>query len=280
MKKYIYNIFAVLFAATAITSCTEENGTEPGNDSAPSVIVYQYAAARPNNPDNDVVLRFASNSKANEVYYLAEKTTEMEANLSAKGEEGYMDYVVSSGTKVSGLSGEGYADVTITDLFGSYTITAVAVNGAMKSSNSVTFTGLDWSNVVTGTYYFEAVPSLGLDPVHTTLQVCTTDATLYRFKDLFGAGYSMKIKLLDITGSDSDGEYTYFRVPATETPYTYGNYGAIGVRDIGYWQGSDAWVTSYGYESGMYSNYNCFICVQYYVSAGNLGYNYDFFEVD
>ena len=112
----------------------------------------------------------------------------------------------------------------------------------------------------------------------TTLQVCTTDANLYRFKDVFGAGYSMKIVLLpDYKATDADGEYTFFRVPRAETPYTYGSHGAVGVRDVGYWQGSDAWVTDNGYESGMYADYSCFVYVQYFVSAGNIGYGYDFF---
>ena len=281
MKKYIYSLLAVLFVSAALTSCTEEEGTEPGNDSVPSVIIYQYAASRPNNPDNDIMVRFAANSKTTEAYYLVEKTTEKEAHVSSMGEEGYKDYVVSNGVKIDGISGASNADVTITDLYGAYTITAVAVSGNVKSASETSFTGLEWNDVVSGTYYFGAsanlINALGLTSTHCLLQVCTTDAGLYRFKDVFGTGYSLKINLIDYKGSDGSGEYQFFRIPVAETPFTYGNYGAVGVRDVGYWQGSDAWVTDYGYESGMYANYSCFLCIQYFVSAGNIGYGYDQF---
>lgn len=284
MKKYIYSLFAVLFVSAAFMSCTEEEGTEPGNDSAPSIIVYQYATSRPNNPDNDVLVRFAANNKTEAAYYLVEKTEEKEARLSSLGEEGYKDYVVSNGTKINGISGASNADVTITDLYGAYTISAVAVGGNAKSMSETTFTGLDWEDVVTGTYYYRALKNLisylGLTSSSTVLQVCKTDATLYRLKDVFGTGYSLKLNLIDYQGSDDDGEYQFFRVPVTETPFTYGNYGAVSLRDIGYWQGSDSYVTDYGYESGMYSDYSCFLCVQYFVSAGHLGYGYDYFIPD
>ncbi|MDR0962959.1 MAG: hypothetical protein LBM62_10485 [Mediterranea sp.] len=280
MKKYIYNSFIGLLSVVAVWSCTAEEGSMPGNDANPSVLIYQYPAARPANPDNDIVLRFATNNKVNEAYYLSELTSAKESRVASMGEDGYMDYVVQNGTKLD-LSKEGSVDVTMKDLYGAYTITAVAVNGNQKASSESTFEGLDWTDVVKGTYHFTILNTrLGLTTTPTVLQVCTTDAGLYRFKDVFGEGYSMKINLIDQKGSDSDGTYTFFRVPSTDTPYTYGNYGTVYVRDIGYWQGSDAWVTSNGYESGMYEDYSCFVFVQYYVSGGNLGYDYDFFVPD
>ena len=282
MKKYIFNLCALFMAAATITSCTEEAGTEPGSDSKPSVIIYQYEVSRPYNADNDVALRFAANNKTEAVYYLVEKSTEQESKIASMGESGYWDYVVSNGKKVDGILGESTVDMTITDLYGTYSITAVAVAGNQKVGASISFTGLDWSDVVKGTYHFGASKNLiaaaGLTDTPTTLQQCTTDETLYRFKDVFGVGYSLKIRLLpDYTATDEDGTYTYFRVPRADTPYTYGNHGAVGVRDIGYWQGNDAWVTDNGYESGMYEDHYCFVYVQYFVSAGNLGYGYDFF---
>ena len=68
MKKYIYNLFMVLLATAAMISCTNDEGTEPGNDTNPNIVLYQYKASRPNNPDNDIVLRFAANSKTTEAY--------------------------------------------------------------------------------------------------------------------------------------------------------------------------------------------------------------------
>jgi len=282
MKKYIYRLFIAFVATATLVSCADNEGTTPGNDSNPSIIVYKYTPGRPYNVDNDVIIRFAVNNKASEAYYLTEKTAEKASRIASSGENAYMDYVVSKGVKLT-VSSEMTADVTLTDLFGDYTITAVAVNGGTKTSAETTFSGLDWTDVAKGTYYFSVanfISSTGLRSNPTVLQICTTNSNLYRFKDVYGAGYSLKINLINYKGRDEDGEYQFFRVPPMELPFIYGNYGNLNVRDIGYWQGSDAWVISNGYESGMYTDYNCFVYVQYYVAAGNVGYNYDFFEVD
>ena len=273
MRKYINKLFAVVLATAAITSCTVEEGTVPGNDKDPNVVVYSYTAKKPYNEDNDVLLRLAFNSKVEEAYYLAEKATEKESKVASMGEEGYMDYVVSNGTKVADVTTE--ADLAITDLYGKYAITVVAVSGAKKASAVAEFTGLEWADVINGTYYFGVKPDVTGESRATTLQVCTTDNTLYRFKDVFGKDSHMKFQLLpDYTGTDADGAYTYFRVPATDTPFTYSSYGTVSVRDIGYWQGNTAWITDNGYESGMYEDYTCYIAVQYYCSGGSLGYGY------
>ena len=166
-------------------------------------------------------------------------------------------------------------------MYGKYAITVVVVNGNKKTSAVTEFTGLEWADVVNGTYYFAVKPDVTGESRPTTLQVCTTDNTLYRLKDVFGQGANMKFQLLpDYTAKDADGTYTYFRIPATETPFTYGSHGTVSVRDIGYWQGSSAWITDNGYESGMYEDYYCFFYIQYYVSAGSLGYNYEYFVPD
>lgn len=281
MKKYIYILWAAFLAAITLASCSDDEGTNPGSDSNPVITIYQYDATKPNNPDNDVVLRLAANSKTTEAWYIAEKTTEKEARIASLGESGYQDYVISNGTKIDGIDGTSNVDITLTDLYGAYTITIVAVNGGQKTSAETTFTGLEWEDVVAGTYRFGASPdlneALGLTTVPTVLQICTTNDKLYRFKDVFGDGYSLKLNLIDIKGSDEDGEYQFFRVPIAETSYIFGNYGTVSVRDIGYWQGNDAFVTENGYESGMYANYSCFVYIQYFVSGGNLGYGYDYF---
>ena len=289
MKKYINALGMILLAIVAMTSCKEEEGTTPGTDGAPAITLYQYAVEAPEyNPDNDVRIRIAANNQVTEAYYLAETTADKNAHVEADGETGYMTYVVENGTKIEGISGESSADITLTNLQGEYTITVVGVNGSNMASQEVTFAGLAWEDVVTGTYVFgttsasgtPAATILGQSSVPTTLQVCTTDPTLYRFKDVFGEGYSMKINLIDKTATDSQGEYQFFRVPSTLTSYTYGSYGSISVSDIGYWQGNDAFVTDNGYESGMYANHNCFILIAYQVSAGALGYGYDEFIAD
>lgn len=279
MKKYIYSLFAVLLATAAMTSCTAEEGTVPGNDKDPNVVVYSYTAKKPYNEDNDVALRLAFNNQVESAYYLAEKASEKESRLSSLGEEGYMDYVVSNGTKIGDVTSN--TDLTLTDMYGKYAITIVVANGTKKTFASTEFTGLEWADVVTGTYFFAVNTSVTGESAPTTLQVCTTDNTLYRLKDVFGKDSHMKIQLLpDYTATDDDGTYTYFRIPATETPFTYGNYGTVSVRDIGYWQGSSAWITDNGYESGMYEDYSCFFYIQYFVSKGSMGYKYEYFIPD
>lgn len=273
MKKYIYSLFAVLLATAAMTSCTVEEGTVPGNDKDPNVVLYSYTVKKPYNEDNDIALRLAFNDKVEAAYYLAEKASEKESRLSSLGEEGYMDYVVSNGVKIADVTSD--TDLTVTDLYGKYAITVVAVSGTKKASASTEFTGLEWNDVVTGTYYFGVRTALTGESSPTTLQVCTSDNTLYRFKDVFGKDYHMKIQLLpDYTATDADGTYTYFRIPVVDTPFTYGDYGTVSVRDVGYWQNNSAYVTDNGYESGMYEDYSCFISAQYYCSGGSLGYGY------
>lgn len=289
MKKYINVLGMIFLTIMAFTSCKEEAGTTPGTDSDPAITLYQYTAQAPEyNPDNDVRIRIAANNQVAEAYYLVESVADKAAKVEDMGETGYMSYVIENGTKVEGVSGTSNTDIMVTGVQGECSITVVGVNGSNLTSSEILFTGLAWEDVVTGTYEFGKVSISGgaaADVVGeasrpTTLQVCTTNPNLYRFKDVFGEGYSMKINLIDIKGSDSDGEYQYFRVPTTLTPYTYGNYGSINICDIGYWQGSDAWVTENGYESGMYKNYDCFIYVAYLVSAGSIGYGYDYFIAD
>lgn len=279
MKNNIYKLFIAFLAIGFMTSCKDEWGTVPGNDSNPIATIYQYKLSRPYNADNDIMLRVAVNNKTTDAYYLVEKT----ADIGSVTDDAYMDQVISQGIKISDISAESTADIVLTGLYGEYTITVVAVGEGKKTLAKTTFTGLDWADVATGTYYFEVnanTANLFGGSIPTVLQVCTTNDKLYRFKDVFGAGYSMKINMLTLTNTDADGEYTFFRIPVGDTPFTYGNYGAVSYRDVGYWQGNDAFVTSGGYESGMYSDYYCFLCIQYFVSAGSLGYGYDEFYPD
>lgn len=285
MKKYIESLLLLCVAAFTLTACSEDEGTNPGGDGNPNVVVYQYAPGQPYNADNDVTLRFATNNKVEAVYYLSEPEADYNTHISEMGEAGYNDYVVENGTQVEGIEGQSNVDVTLTDMMGTYYITAVAVSGNQKKAYTTTFTGLAWEDVVSGTYIFNAQPvsgsALGLPNTVTTLQVCTTDETLYRFKDLFGEGYSMKINLMGIQGEDANGPYEFFRVPEMETPLsvrlTDGNSYTVSVEDIGYWQGDESFVTAGGFESGMYEDGYCFVCVAYTVSAGTLVYGYDYF---
>ena len=285
MKKYIESLLLLCVAAFTLTACSEEEGTNPGGDGNPNVVVYQYTPGQPYNADNDITLRFATNNKVEAVYYLAEAEADYNSHIADMGEAGYNDYVVENGTQVEGIEGQSNVDVTLTDMMGTYYITAVAVSGNQKKAYTTTFTGLAWEDVASGTYIFNAQPvsgsAIGLPNTPTTLQVCTTDPTLYRFKDLFGEGYSMKLNMLDLQGQDESGTYRFFRVPEMATPYsiklTDGNSYQLSVMDIGYFQNDESFVTAGGYESGMYEDGYCFVMVAYTVSAGYLCYGYDYF---
>ena len=283
MKKltYIVSAIAVILSAAA---CTAIEGTEPGNDSLPGVAIYQYAPGAGYNADNDVKILVAANSKADNVYYIAEKKADYDSHI-AQGEQSYAQYIISSGTKLTvnptGMGGTKEAEVYIKGLEGEYVITAVASAGSDTDLSSTSFTGLLYEDYKTGKYIFgnaTIAKIMGGDTIEgVKLMKCTNKANIYLFKDLFGAGHSMKIETLpDYTGYD-DGNYTFFRIPAQPTGLTYGNYGEIGVRDIGYWQGNSAWITDNGYESGIFDDGYCFIYAQWYVSAGSLGYKYDYF---
>lgn len=267
------------------TSCKEDNGTEPGTDSQPAATIYTYEPSAPLNPDNDVNIRFVCNSKTSEAYYLVEKTTEKEARKMS--EAAYADFVVANGTKLQLTedkhSGGKVSEVTVAGLLGDYTITAVAANGGTKTSATKTFRGLMWEDVVKGTYmYSNANVQFLMGEITsrpTTLQICTTDETLYRFKDAFGEGMHMKINLLpDLVGEDEGGVYTFFRVKDQMISEFQGN--KVYVRDIGYWQGDDKYVTDHGFESGMYEDYSCFIYIQCHIGSTNYGYGYDYFIPD
>lgn len=279
MKRYLYVLAGLALAATLASCEKDKYGTDAGNDSATNVVLKTFSAELPNDPDCDVVVRFAANNATTDVYYLAElKSQKEERNLS---DEAYADYVVSNGTKLTveknPFDGSYVADAVLKNLYYENIITAVAVGKGTKSMSSTTFTGLKWNTICKGTYTFTVLGSLLSPKADVELQRQENDNTQYRFKDVYGAGHSLNFFVLDQTATDDLGTYTYARIPAQSTGLSHSKYGAISVRDVGYWQGDDEWVTKNGYESCFYENNLCYMYAQYYVSAGNLGYKYDKF---
>ena len=277
MKKLIYSLLAL--PMLLLGSCKEELGTEPGTDSNPVVTLYAYEPTDASlNPDNDVIVRFVANNKVTSVKYLLLPSADATAMLDkADGEKTLLNEVETKGTAVENLKADNFVDITLTDIHGDYTIAAVA-NGRTLA-NRVTFFGLDWNVVTTGTFIYntEVAP---IESVEATLEICTSDDALYRINGAFGNGTALKMDMLNLYGTDDDGKYRYFRVKPTATPWTYGDYGTVSVRDIGYWQGNAAFVTDNGYESGLYEDGNAFFYLQWYVAAGNLGYQYSYFVAD
>lgn len=275
MKNKIFALALSAFTAALFVACSaDDGGATPGGDSQPVATMYSYATTLPYNADNDVQVRVAVNNQVNAVYLFAEKTETYDENFAALGEAGYKDYVIEHGTKLDELNDQ-YVDSIFTGLFGEWTISAVAVGkNNTKNMFKTTFLGLDWEDITDGIYNFGILNSrFNLASHPTTLQVCTTDSTLLRFKDVYAEGYSLKFVVTEDTNVDEFGyEYNYCRVAPQQTAYSYGSYGAIYVRDIAYWQGGDDWI--FDYPCLIYlDDYYAKFMLQHYVSAGSLGYN-------
>lgn len=231
MKKYIYNLFAILTIAASLIACSSEEGTDAGTDSAPSIIIYQYKPSTPYNPDNDIVLRFATNNKVSEAYYLVEKTSEKQDHLASMGNEGYMDYVLSNGEKLEGISGESTADIMLTGLIGQYTITAVVVNGKQKAAFESIFNGLQWDLLGTGTltteFFGPAVVQREFYQLH--------NENTYKVTSVYEDGYDIILKKDDKGGVTIEKQSVYS---------SYGNYGILYIAGIGTFQENQFIVTA------------------------------------
>jgi hypothetical protein len=312
MKKYIYGLLAVLSVA-AISACGEKEGSEPGNDSNPFILVNSCELGESYDPDCDVAVRFAVNDVTSSVYFLSEKTSDYESRLKSLGESGYAEYVKTNGTQLStsvatGPTGDSIYETTLTSLYGDYTIVGVAFGkGSEYDLNATTFTGVRcccrnipsdgqhkrdwrhglgwkdesvlWNDVVAGTYRLmdntNVIGAMGWGgrTKATTLQVSSIDSKKFRFKDLYGKNAHLYFTLNGNEGKDDDGHFRNFSMTAHSTSAQFGKYGTLMIRDVATWQG-DA-----GYESDncLYDDNTVYAYVEYYVTAGRVAYGYDAF---
>ena len=287
MKRYFESSLIALLSLLAFTACSEdEQGVAPGGDGAPHVAIYQLSVQEPYDSDNDQALRLAVNQQTETVYYLAEKTADKEARAMSDAE--YADYVIANGAQGTLVSdsqnGGKYADVIVTDMKGAYTISAVATGAGQKQLSTVTFNGPNWMDVAKGTYYFSARAQQRLGVAESKSDVLfqnlESDPTLYRFKNLYGFGASLLLRLTDKTGEDQNDKLQFFRVEAQATPFTFSSYGTVSVRDLGYWQEDDSFAFDPDYGCFMYiGNYKGVVVLglQFFVTAGSLGYGWDEF---
>ncbi len=287
MRKIFLYFATITLSALALTGCREELGSTPGSDGYALVTPYAYAPVDATlNPDENAALRLFSNGKAKEFYYYAELLEDKADFIDSNGEQAYKDRVVSQGTKMT-VPANGLSETVVSGLAGYYAISVVALNSSGKQGpmTEVVFYGLSWTDVVDGTYTFGFLADQGVRPenVPTTLQVADQDPTIYRFKDIFAPGFGLKVALLDQTGSDADGTFTYTRIPNQSTGLEYGARGPLSVRDVGYWQGNDSFITEGGYHSGIYFDENgdvtyASLLPAWYISEGTLSYQtYDEF---
>lgn len=184
MKKYINSLFVMLCTAMTFTACTEEEGTMPGNDSQPSVTIYQYTPGKGYNPENDVCIRLATNNKTEAVFYLVEKTTEKADFIASNGEEAYADRVISNGVKVNNTSDEKNTDIIITGILGKNSITAVAIAGNEKRMSETSFFGYVWTPKYKGIYTSEF-----FNESWEAVLEYEKDANLYRFANCWTECY-------------------------------------------------------------------------------------------
>lgn len=288
MKRYIESSIIALISLLALTACSEDDkGVGLGGDSAPHVAIYQLSVAEPYDSDNDQKLRLAVNQQTDAVYYFAEKTADM--NARGMGDDEYAEYVVANGTQANlvadAQNGSKYADVVVTGMKGAYTITAVAAGAGQKKVTKVTFDGPNWMDVAKGTYNFSkkaqsvlGVPASKADILFQNLE---SDPTLYRFKNLYGFGASLLMRLTDKTGEDEYDKLQFFRVEAQTTPFTFSKYGTVSVRDLGYWQEDDSYAFDPTSGCFMYTDKyknTVVLALQMFVSAGNAGYGWDEFD--
>lgn len=73
-------------SAIALAACSDDEGTDPGHDSAPAVTIYSYTPGSGYNADEDVKIRIAPNSKVKDIYYLSELTTAKQEYVAENGE--------------------------------------------------------------------------------------------------------------------------------------------------------------------------------------------------
>lgn len=276
MKKYVYGLSLALVSAAMFAACSEDEGTDPGNDSKARVTLFQYTVAKPYDADADTEVRIVANSATNEAYALVEAQSDYESRVAELGTDGYNDYVVEKGEKVEGIDGFSSADKYFTGLTGDVAITVVAVGKGGKSSQTVNFTALAWENVTTGTFKFgiEVIQNLmGSTTAATTLQKCTNKNGLYRFLDLYGKGYNVKFTLTGDPQTDDSGNYYNCLIADQAIGLEYKTYGEVSVRDVATWQ-NDSYYLDYNvmYEDGYCQFYN-----QYHVTLGNIGCGLDKF---
>lgn len=278
MKKFIY-IASITLLGLCVASCNADEGTVPGNDSNPHVTIYQYTPSSEYNADEDISLRFVENGKVESAKYLVEKSSDKKAAIEANGEAAYIEKVLSNGTAITFT--DGVCDALLTGLANIYDITVVAVNGSNKEMSATTFEGLAWKDGVKGTYTFSSfLPSKcgAAASVSTEFQQCEFDEDLYRFKDLYGSGKSLKVRMTDDDPvADAAGNaYSYFRVENQATPFSYLDYGTVYIRDVGYAMGDDYfYALGYGYDCGVWADGHCVLNVGYYVAAGQVSWGWD-----
>lgn len=280
MKKFKYLLFAL--PLLLLGACSADMGTEAGTDTEPVVTLFSYTPGKASglNPDNDVQVRFATNSVTKEVYYLTELKEDVNAFIAANGEEAYMQKVIAQGEKFE-VNGAENVDKDLTGIFGDCLITAVAVNGGSHTKATLSFLGLSWETLTTGTFSprVNGLPS----GFASAIQVCESDENLYRIKDALGEGNHIKFTLMDeaYAGQDSDGPYRLVRVAEQSTPFAAAGYPVL-IADYATFKKDASLAADENNASFMWTNdYFCAFLLAWYLPDGRyVSIDYSFFIPD
>lgn len=273
MKKRYFCAFAMLPAALLASCDDTQEGTAPGGDSRPNVILYQYSPDEGYDADNTAKFRMAVNNATESVYLLSESAADYESHYSGDA-EAYAGYVVDNGEETK-ISSSLDIDAHVVAL-GQVYVTAVAVRGGERAmSQTVSFYGKNYGQV-SGTDDFVYTNLFG-NVSSSKLYVEADDATDYVLKGVacprLGDGeINLYLTVMtDASGNAVGGDgYKNVRVLPQQTPWTYGDYGSVFIRDIASWQGDLAYATEPGYDCRLYDDGRLQLVLQYYVSAGSL----------
>lgn len=273
MKRFLYATVVAL--AALFTACDDtQEGATPGGDSMPNVVLYQFKADSTFNADDHTKIRLSINSAVDSLFLLAESEEDYNAHFS--GDNGaYANYIEEYGEKIA-IDSLKNIDMHL-ELSGLNYITAVAVgNGQKAISQTVSFNGMTYTKV-TGTDGYVFTDPWGAAS-EAELYVCDQDENVYRLSGaiLSAIGddetFDIDINIFtDDSGAVVGGDgFRYLSISAQETPFEYGNYGIVSVRDIATMQGDPAYSTSSKYGSIITDDNQLSLILNVYVSAGNL----------
>ena len=265
MKHNIINYAWALLGLAFMAACADEQGSEPGNDNTAVATIYQLDAKDPLNPDNDMLLRVATNSKTDAVYYASIPKAEFETKMQQGGEEAIKDFVIASGTKVKDLSGGAVADVAVEGMTGEYKVAVVATGAGARTLKVFDFTGLSWSDMAKGTYTF-ALVSFGENKVKVikdvVLQKCENREGLYRLNKVYNGKSNIKFTLLNAKQDD----YQFVAV-STQAPALNGVY----IRDLATKENNQAFATDPEKGCKLYKDNKVTLVLNYFTAKNDYG---------
>lgn len=265
MKHSIINYAWVLLGLAFMAACTDEQGTEPGNDNTVVATIYQLDTKAPLNPDNDMLLRVATNNKTEAVYYAGIPKAEFETKMQQGGEEAIKDFVIASGTKVKDLSGGAVADVAVEGMTGEYKVAVVATGAGARTLKVFDFMGLSWSDMATGTYTF-ALVSFGENKEKVikgvVLQKCENRKGLYRLNKVYNGSNNIKFTLLNAVQDD----YQFVSVPTQATALN-----GVYIRDLATKENNQAFATDETKGCRLYNDNRVRLVLNYFTEGKEYG---------